>query len=235
MMKKIQKALAICMSVTCIAGYSTPALAASTNVNSVGSVVADAAADDQSENNYGSQGIVGKDATQQKESEYSTYANTDKTVENGNAASTDVYATQSSTFSVVAPVVLVMDGSAENETHKAVGQIQVAGNLAGNEYLEVTPQDADTQKDGINFALKQTGKSDVVATIVQDKTKFCTATSGTVADMDNMTKGLTTSLADTTATITVTADDSTKSGDAGISAGSWHGQYNTNIALNVAE
>ena len=69
MMKKIQKALAICMSVACIAGYSTPALAASTNVNSVGSVVADAAADDQSENNYGSQGIVGKDETQQKESD----------------------------------------------------------------------------------------------------------------------------------------------------------------------
>ena len=234
MMKKVQKILAIGMATTCMIGYATPALAASTNVNSVGSVVADAAADDPKENNYGSQGIVGKDATQQKESEYATYADTDMTTDNGNAASTDVYATQASSFSVVAPVVLVMDGSVKNETHKAIGQIQVAGNLAGNEYVEVTPQDSISDVAGINFALKQNGKKDVTATIVQDKTKFCTATSGTVADMDGMTKGLTTTLTDTTATITITADDSTKSGDAGISAGSWHGQYSTNIALNVA-
>lgn len=231
-MVKYSKLIAGALALTVAVGSATPVFAASANKDSVGSVVADLGRDDLNETNYGTDGIVGKDETQQKESEYKQFDSTnDATAVEGEKAEgdhqTQVYATQASSFSTIVPVVLVMDGSAANQTHQAVGEIRVAGNLAGNEYIKFTPD--------ASFALKQTGKQDVTATVTQANKLFCTAVSGTVADMEGMTKGLTTNLEDTKTTVTLTADDSTKSGDAGISAGSWSGSYSTNITLETAE
>lgn len=222
-MVKYSKLIAGALALTVAVGSATPVFAASANKDSVGSVVADLEGDDLNETNYGTDGIVGKDETQQKESEYSSYSE-DKT------ASTAVYATQASSFSVLAPVVLVMDGSAANQTHQAVGEVRVKGNIAGNEYISVIPDDS--------FKLHQSGKNDVTATVSQGAKYFCTQTaydSGLINDLEDVASTLTTNLEDTKTTVTLTADDSTKSGDAGISAGSWSGSYSTNITLETAE
>lgn len=228
MNKTIKKVLAVGMAVLCMSSTSVTALAASTNVNSVGSVVEDIETQGTNPATSNTAGITGYDDTQDRETEYATYADTDMTGDS--AASTDVYATQASTFSVVVPVVLVMDGESKDGDHQANGQVQVKGNIAGNEYVSVEPD--------ATFNLSQSGKDDVTATVAQSAKYFCVSgsTAQTTITDKTFTNTLTTDFADTTADITITAPDARNAneGVAGISAGSWHGSYNTNIALNVA-
>lgn len=226
--KKTKRAIAIVMAVVCMFSTSITAFAASTNVNSVGSVVQDIETQGTNPATSNTDGITGYDDTQDRETEYALYADTDMTGET--AASTDVYATQASTFSVVVPVVLVMDGESKDGDHAAYGQIQVKGNIAGNEYVSVEPD--------ASFKLSQLGKDDVTAKVTQDNKYFCVAdsTAQTLAADKTFVNTLTTDFADTVTNITITAPDARNAadGEAGISAGSWAGSYNTNIALNVA-
>lgn len=228
MNKRVQKTLAGVLAVVCMLSTSVTAFAASTNVNSVGSVIADIETQGTNPATSNTAGITGYDDTQDRETEYATYADTDMTGDS--AASTDVYATQASTFSVMMPIVLVMDGESKDGDHQAKGQIQVKGNIAGNEYVSVEPD--------ATFDLAQAGKDNVTATVDQTAKYFCVSgsTAQTTIVDKTFTNTLTTDFADTTADITITAPDARNAaeGIAGISAGSWHGSYNTNISLNVA-
>ncbi len=147
-MKKniLKRVIAVFMAIICMFATSITAFAASTNVNSIGSVADDYLVEGSNPATSNTSGIVGYDDTQDRESEYKEYANTDT------VANTNVYATQSSTFSVFLPVVLVMDGQA-GQDHEAEGTIQVKGNIAGDEYISVVPDET--------FALSQEGKVDV--------------------------------------------------------------------------
>ena len=72
----------------------------------------------------------------------------------------DVFATQSSNFTIRIPKQLVLSGNEGTGAYR----VAVKGNIAGTDIITVTP-DAD-------FYMKQEGKSDILATITQPKTDF---------------------------------------------------------------
>jgi len=72
----------------------------------------------------------------------------------------DVYATQSSTFTVTIPKIVVLDGKEGSGAYT----IKVEGNISGTDIITVTPDN--------NFLMKQEGKSDIETTITQTNTEF---------------------------------------------------------------
>lgn len=93
--KFIKNTIAVSLALLTATGSIMPVMAATQNVNSVGSVAEDISNSIK----------VGTDTNQNKVSEYKTYSA-------DTATSTDVYVTQTSTFSVVAPVIAIIGGVA---------------------------------------------------------------------------------------------------------------------------
>lgn len=171
-----------------ISSYTIPAMAATSYKDSMASVVEDINGTD----------IKGNDTNQKKQSKYSEYSE-DTTV------STDVYVTQKSTFSVVAPVVAVLNGKAEEKNTGDV-RYKAFGNIASDEIIIVEPDET--------FKLSQAGKDDITC-IVEAKNTITDFTYANGIRPDNaMTRDY-----------TITANNMT--------AGSWHGSYNTNISLDT--
>lgn len=146
---------------------------------------------------------VGKDTNQSKQSKYSQYQEDTK-------ASTDVYVTQTSTFSVTAPVIAVISGTADsNGNYTGDVKYSVKGNIASNEIVTIKP---DT-----SFALSQNGKSDIDCTVSAKD-------GGTAKTEFKYSDGL-------RANKELSQDYTLSTKD--ITAGSWHGKYNTNISLDT--
>lgn len=115
---------------------------------------------------------------------------------------TDVLYTQGSTFSVVIPKTIVLDGA----TKAADYTVNVKGDISSDKQVKVAPVDTFDMKDQ---AQKGTKKADVTATVTQDVTvwdsaEVCT-TSGTTKNGNVSAQALT--------------------------SGSWKGTFTFNIAL----
>lgn len=129
-----------------------------------------------------------------------------------NAEDTEVFYNLGSTFTVVIPKTIVL-GTVSKDSDYAV---RVYGDISSDKKVTVAPQDALDTIDGINFymkdqATKGTKKADVQANVTQDVVDWTSAE--------------------------VTADTS-KNGNVAaptITAGSWKGTFNFNIALADAE
>ena len=76
---------------------------------------------------------------------------------------TDVYATQSSDFTISIPKQLILDG----KTGSGAYRVAVKGNIAGLDIITVKPD--------VSFYMSQEGKSDILTIISQPKTDFCYA------------------------------------------------------------
>jgi len=123
------------------------------------------------------------------------------------SAQCDVYAEVGSEFEVVIPKKITLDGATKTGAYT----VTCTGDIAGDEYVSVTPD--------ASFAMVQTGKADVTATVTQTVNKF---------RGDNYTGTL---LADgsevlmaTGATGAIDAQD--------LSAGAWNGTFNFAIELS---
>lgn len=128
------------------------------------------------------------------------------------AKETEVLYNLGSTFSVVIPKRIVLDATSKDSDYA----VRVYGDISSDKKVTVAPQDALTDIEGINFymkdqATKGTKKADVQANVTQDVVDWTSAE--------------------------VTADTS-KNGNVEaptITAGSWKGTFNFNIALADAE
>lgn len=145
------------MSAALCASMMVPAFAASTKVNSIGSVSADITNTTK----------TGQDTTQAQQSEYYSPITAD------NSSACNVYATVASSFSVVIPKTIILDGATKIGDYS----VEVKGNIAGNETITVVP--------AASFAMKQNPKTDVTANVTQAKTSW------TVTDLatDSTTTG----------------------------------------------
>lgn len=132
--------------------------------------------------------------------------------EDGTSRDTEVLYSLGSTFSVVIPKKIVLDTESRNSDYA----VRVYGDISSDKKVTVAPQDALTDIDGINFYMKDqatigTKKADVQANVTQDVVDWTSAE--------------------------VTADTS-KDGNVAaptITAGSWKGTFNFNIALANAD
>lgn len=128
---------------------------------------------------------------------------------------TDVLYTQTSTYSVIIPKTIVLDGV----TKAADYTVNVKGDISSDKQVLVAPQDALEDAEGINFHMADQAtvgvkKADVQADVTQAETvwssaEVCLAETGT-----------------------------TKNGNVaapGITAGSWKGTFHFSIALQDAE
>lgn len=133
----------------------------------------------------------------------------------GATKNTDVLYTQSSTYSVIIPKLIVLDGQTKDSGYT----VNVKGDISSDKQVSVAPQDSIDSVDGINFYMKDLAtagkkKADVEANVTQDATvwssaEVCVANTGT-----------------------------TKNGKVEaptITAGSWKGTFAFNIALQDAE
>lgn len=125
---------------------------------------------------------------------------------------TEVLYELGSTFSVIIPKTIVLDAKSKDSDYA----VRVYGDISSDKKVTVAPQDALEEFDGINFymkdqATKGTKKADVQADVTQAVVDWTSAE--------------------------VTADTS-KDGNVAaptITAGSWKGTFNFNIALGNAE
>lgn len=132
--------------------------------------------------------------------------------EAGTSRDTEVLYDLGSTFSVVIPKRIVLDATSKDSDYA----VRVYGDISSDKKVTVAPQDALTDIAGINFYMKDqatigTKKADVQADVTQDVVDWTSAE--------------------------VTADTS-KDGNVAaptITAGSWKGTFNFNIALADAE
>ena len=118
---------------------------------------------------------VGVDFTQGQTTHYHEEI-TNEVTEN-----TTVYVSQASSFGVIIPKTIILDGKTKNATY----EVSVTGNIGGQESIEVVPEDS--------FLMKQQGKNDIDAIVTQDKTswiynEFETKGNGTIVAED-MTAG----------------------------------------------
>lgn len=133
----------------------------------------------------------------------------------GATKDTDVIYSQSSTYSVIIPKLIVLDGQTKDSGYT----VNVKGDISSDKQVSVAPQDAIEDETGINFYMKDqatigTKKADVQADVTQDafiwsSAEVCVANTGT-----------------------------TKNGKVEaptITAGSWKGTFSFNIALQDAE
>ena len=185
MRKFIKNSIAVGLSRATMVGSAMPVMAASKYADSTASV-----AEDHS---------LGADTTQDKKTEYAQYdADTN--------ASTEVYVTQASKFSVTVPVVAIISGTKDttDNLYKGYVRYSVSGNIAADEYVAITPD--------ASFKMSQTGKNDIDCTVNgvgDEKAHFI---------YDDLKNGNT----DKADYVLSTAD---------MTAGSWNGSYNTNIVL----
>lgn len=195
MNKKHLKTLSVIMATIMTFSSATPVFAASSYKNSSGSVIDDVTNDTKK----------GKDDNQNEQTKYKEYAGDSYAV-------TNVYVTQASTFSVMAPVVAIMNGNADsNGNYTGDIKYSIKGNIAGNETVTVEPESS--------FDLKQTGKEDITCNIISKdgktaKTKF---TYGDGLRENNILSQ----------EYTLTTKD--------VTAGSWTGSFSTNISISDSE
>lgn len=201
---KMNKLLLMGLAMT--TAISMPVFAASGLTNSAASTTEDAT------KVFGQNTMDGQDTNQSKETLYSSEITEDK------SETCEVYATQASTFSVIIPKTIILDG-AKNAANGNIGQyvVTVKGNIGGAEIVSVTPD--------ATFKMKQAGKDDIDATVTQAITNF------RVEDADSLDGD------DTTTTVYgvdkvdgVTTDGKVEVTN--LSAGSWSGQFAFNIAIN---
>lgn len=135
----------------------------------------------------------------------------------GTSRDTEVLYDLGSTFSVVIPKTIVLDATSKDSNYT----VKVSGDISSDKKVTVAPQDALAATDdpaGINFYMKDqaekgTKKADVQADVTQE---FVDWSSAEVCK----------------------ADGTTKNGNVAaptITAGSWKGTFNFNIALADAE
>lgn len=189
--KLINKIIAVSLTALTLSSSAVPAMAATQNVNSIASVAEDISNSQK----------VGQDKNQSKQTKYSEY-------QDDTNASTDVYITQTSTFSVTAPVIAILNGQPDDKgNYSGDVKYSVKGNIASNEIVKVVPDNS--------LSLSQPGKDDIECSIV-GKNNEVAKTEFTYADGLRAKKEL-------SQEYTLTTQD--------ITAGSWHGNFNTNISL----
>ena len=142
---------------------------------------------------------IGVDKNQGQKTEY-----TDEIQEEGSSEA-KVYVTQASSFAVVIPKVIILDGQAKNADYR----IGVKGDLAGKGYVDVLAQPSFWMYDIVGV------KSPQKATVTQNNHMFVSSNLNTVpADAINNVNSDT----------YVYTDGSINC--AGITAGSWKGEFN---------
>ena len=118
--------------------------------------------DSISSNNKEDDGInIGIDETQKQKTTYSNE------IENEGLQGSDVYVSQASTFGVIIPKIIILEGKKnEDGINKAnyIVTISNESNFAGNEKIKVVPT--------TNFKLSQLGKNDIEANVTQDKEEW---------------------------------------------------------------
>lgn len=130
--------------------------------------------------------------------EYADQIETDKT------QACDVYAEVGSEFQVIIPKKVTLDGDTKDGKYN----VRVSGDIAGTEIVNVTP--------AAGFAMRQSGKADVTASVTQAVTKFRdNLYSGTLGTGEVLMK--------TGAEGLISAQD--------LTAGAWNGQFNFKIEL----
>ena len=128
-------------------------------------------------------------------------------IEANQSANCTVYAEVGSEFKVTIPKHIVLDGVTKTGAYT----VSVTGDIAGDEYISVIPD--------ATFAMTQSGKADVTATVSQAVNKF----RGDNYTSDLLTDGTEVLMA-TGATGAIDAQD--------LTAGAWNGNFNFAIALN---
>lgn len=232
---KTLKGMAATLVACIVMTAATPVFAATNYVNSVGSVASDYTSDVNGQNpgsaDSKTDGITGYDQTQKAESQWqnqSDFAQSDTS----KVYTADVYASQASgsdyydeegnlvdgSVLTLLPRTLILSGTADGSgEYTCTYRVQAKGNIAGNEVITITPDATVT--------LAQAGKDNITATITQAKQRFVVPTSLVTAASD-VQKTITCTLDDTIATGTIVAK--------GLTAGSWHGVYNTTVSLTLA-
>ena len=115
-------------------------------------------------------------------------------------ANTTVYAEIGSEFTIIIPKHIVIDA----ETKTGAYTVGVTGDIAGNETVKIIPEES--------FAMTQSGKSDITASVSQDKTEWVFSEM-----LENNVIG----------NGSISVED--------LTAGSWSGNFNFSIALEGAE
>lgn len=102
----------------------------------------------------------------------------------GNTGSTTVKANVESEAVVWLPTNITLSGTPdENKKYTGEGAVIVEGDIAGNEFISVTPESS--------ISLKQSGKDDIIAQVTQEKTTF------TYDDLQNSNSAVTSISTDT--------------------------------------
>ena len=140
---------------------------------------------------------VGQDVNQSKESTYSSDIATSGT------ENVEVYASQGSSFSVMIPKVIILDGVNGNGAYS----VAVKGNIAGNQSINVNGQDSFKLSEQTSETTK---KADITAQLSQVKNTW----NHSEINKDRYTY----------TTGSIAADD--------ISAGLWKGAFNFTISLS---
>ena len=137
------------------------------------------------------------------------------TVDKDGTNATNVYAVIGSTYQVTIPKTIVLKGN-KNAASTATYKVDVDGDIAGNQYVLVQPDDT--------FKMKQAGKADVEATVAQDFVQYRASnyTSATAGDETKMAENNADVIADGEGTGTVSAT---------LTAGRWAGTFNFDISL----
>ena len=189
----MKKILSLTMAATMIMGSTLPVFAATEhNTDSVGSVAEDITNETK----------VGQDVVQNQQSEY-----TDEITKDQSENTCNAYLTKASTFSVIIPKTIVLDGSAENN-NEGIYTVSVKGNIAGDDVISVTPD--------AGFDFKQPGKKNVAAVVTQPTTTF--QINDDLVTEENILTGIST-------TGKVSVDH--------ITSGSWEGNFNFKISLDT--
>ena len=130
-----------------------------------------------------------------------------QTVDSNETAECEVYAEIGSSFTVTIPKKITLSG----ETKSGSYTVSCTGDIAGDEWVSVVPD--------ASFAMKQTGKKDVTASVTQAVNRFRgnNYTGSLLADGSEVKM-------ESGATGSISAAD--------LSAGAWKGTFNFVIALN---
>lgn len=168
-MKK-KKFITILMAVVLCICLTVPSFAAELQ-NSVGSVASDS--------DVVSPDVpVGKDQTQNKISEYEVAVSESTATSETTNKTVEVYATQSSTYSVKLPKTIVLGGNDGNGAYR----VSVKGNISGNQTVNIKPATTVVLKEQATTD----SKADIIATVSQAKTAWTTSeinnTSWTIQD-----------------------------------------------------
>ena len=150
---------------------------------------------------------IGEDKVQGQTTNY--YEETEGVLDEEKTMDTTVYVTQASSFSITIPKTIILDGQ-EKEAKYVVG---VKGDLSGKGFVYVLPQSSFWMYENVN--IKQPQK----AYVTQDKIMFVSTSLDTIPA--NAVNGVN---SDTY----VTTEGTIKC--AGITAGSWNGNFMFNIA-----